>query len=77
MKFKDYAAHGVLEYWIIDPDTGTVEQYNLHKGKYELLLKAKDGMITSLALKDFTIPIRAIFHRKENTAALKQMLKKS
>ncbi|MFY8001634.1 MAG: Uma2 family endonuclease [Candidatus Kapaibacteriota bacterium] len=77
VKFQDYAAHGVREYWIIDPDTGTVEQYSLRKGKYDLLLKAKDGMISSLALKGFSIPIRAIFHRKENSIALRQMLEKS
>jgi Uma2 family endonuclease len=77
VKFQDYAAHGVREYWIIDPDTGTVEQYSLRKSKYELLLKAKDGMISSLALKGFSIPIRAIFHRKENAIALRQILEKS
>ena len=25
--FEDYAAHGVGGYWMIDPDTKTVEQY--------------------------------------------------
>lgn len=25
--FEDSAAHGVGEYWLLDPDTKTVEQY--------------------------------------------------
>ena len=29
VKFKDYEAHGVQEYWIIDPDLGVLEQYIL------------------------------------------------
>jgi Uma2 family endonuclease len=29
VKFDDYAAHGVREYWIIDPDAETLEQYHL------------------------------------------------
>lgn len=29
VKFDDYAAHGVAEYWIIDPVAETVEQYRL------------------------------------------------
>lgn len=40
VKFDDYAAHGVAEYWLIDPDTQTVEQYRLHGDAYELAIKA-------------------------------------
>jgi len=29
IKFKDYAAHGVGEYWIVDPSREFVEQYIL------------------------------------------------
>ena len=40
-KFQDYAAHGVGEYWIIDAEKETVEQYFLQDEKYELLLKSE------------------------------------
>ena len=29
VKFQDYAAHGVGEYWIVDPVQQTIEQYRL------------------------------------------------
>ncbi len=69
-KFDDYAAHGIREYWIIEPEKETVEQYSLQNERYELLLKARDGAIESIVLNDFKIPIRAIFDDSENLRAL-------
>src|SRR5690606_25900837 len=43
IKFTDYAAHGVSEYWIVDPENETLEQYGLDDGEYELIIKSKDG----------------------------------
>lgn len=34
VKFQDYAAHGVMEYWIIDPELEIVEQYQLVGNSY-------------------------------------------
>ena len=73
-KFQDYAAHGVREYWIVDPDKATVEQYLLQSEEYELLLKAKDGEIESIAIEGFRIPIRAIFDESENLEALRTLI---
>ena len=75
-KFQDYAAHGVSEYWIVDAERETVEQYFLQKEQYELLLKAKDGEIESVLLPDFKIPIRAIFDEAKNLEALAELLKR-
>ncbi len=69
-KFQDYAAHGVSEYWIVDPEKQIVEQYFLQNEQYELLLKAKDGSIESVVLPNFKVPIRAIFDETENLKAL-------
>jgi len=74
IKFEDYAAHGVTEYWIIDPDTQTVEQYALQDGQYTLMTKARSGVLTSVAVEGFEIPIRAIFDQAENMAALQQIV---
>lgn len=35
IKLQDYEAHGVSEYWIIDPERETIEQYVLKDGGYE------------------------------------------
>ncbi|MGI8640179.1 MAG: Uma2 family endonuclease [Pyrinomonadaceae bacterium] len=73
-KFQDYAAHGVKEYWIIDPENETVEQYYLQNEEYELLLKAKDGTINSIVLPDFRIQIRAVFDEQTNLEELKRLI---
>ena len=74
VKFEDYAAHGVAEYWLIDPDTETVEQYGLRDGRYELVQKSRTGVITSLAVTGFEIPIRAVFDKRENLTTLQRIL---
>lgn len=73
-KFQDYAAHGVEEYWIVDPDLEIVEQYILRGEEYELLLKSGSGMIQSIAVENFTIPIRAIFDERENLSFLAEIV---
>lgn len=74
IKFQDYAAHGVEEYWIVDPEAETVEQYILRGEEYELLLKSGDGKIQSVAVEHFVIPIRSIFDEQENLRVLEKML---
>lgn len=76
VKFEDYEAHGVQEYWIIDPTEGreTVEQYVLEDASFQLRLKSGSGEIASQVISNFRIPIRAIFDTKDNLAALKEML---
>ena len=76
VKFEDYEAHGVQEYWIIDPTEGreAVEQYVFEDGAFQLRLKSGSGEIASQVIPNFRIPIRAIFDTKENLAALKAIL---
>lgn len=35
-KLKVYAKYGIPEYWIVDPDSGTLEQYERFEGTYDL-----------------------------------------
>ena len=78
IKFEDYQAHQVLEYWIIDPLKSMVEQYRLDtKGIYELILKAKKGTLESKAIKGFTIPIESIFDENINLETLEKILNTS
>ncbi|MCB9434723.1 MAG: Uma2 family endonuclease [Ardenticatenaceae bacterium] len=75
IKFADYAAHGVQEYWIIDPEAETVEQYQLEEGEYVLQVKAKTGTIESTTVAGFIIPIRAIFDETVSREALRMLLR--
>lgn len=73
-KAEDYAAHGVWEYWLIDPVNQTVEQYILHGGSYDLRLKVRDGLLQSDVIEDFEIPVKAIFDGKIKNRVLREIL---
>lgn len=74
VKFEDYAAHGVMEYWIIDPEEETLEQYLLEDEQYELKVKSSSGEVSSQAIVGFQIPIRAVFDRQINTETLQKLM---
>lgn len=73
-KFEDYADHGVQEYWLVDPQNETVEQYLLKDGSYDLAVKIKTSNISSAIVSGFTIPVEAIFDRKMKNQILVNML---
>lgn len=75
IKYDDYEMHGVSEYWMIDPENETIEQYVLEEGKYRLVLKSGEGSIRGQAVKGFVIPIRAVFNEAENLAALREIMR--
>jgi len=61
-KFVEYAQAGVREYWIVDPDSRTVEAFVLREGAYELLGKWDDGeMAHSEVLEGFEIAVDEVF----------------
>lgn len=74
IKFEDYALHGVGEYWIIDPEQEFVEQYILKGETYALRVKAMTGVVESLMVEGFVIPVRALFDEAEQFAALQALL---
>jgi Uma2 family endonuclease len=74
VKFIDYAAHGVQEYWIVDPDSQVVEQYRLEGESYALATKLKRGDFKPLCLSSLVIPHAALFDRKANLDFLRQLL---
>ena len=75
IKFRDYAAHGVTEYWIIDPVAQTVEQHILRGEDYHLagLWKGED-QISCSAVKNFRVLTRALFEREANLSALASLM---
>ncbi|RLC80534.1 MAG: Uma2 family endonuclease [Chloroflexi bacterium] len=74
LKFLDYAAHGIAEYWIIDPKAEMFEQYVLEDETYRLRIKTDSGTIRSVVLGGFAVPVRAIFDEDEKIAALQAIL---
>ena len=75
VKFEDFEAHGVGEYWIVDAECEIVEQYIIENGTFRLLLKSGSGEIASRIVDGFRIPIQAIFNPTENLLTLKRLLK--
>lgn len=70
IKFFDYQAHGVGEYWLVEPFKKEIEQYRLQNGKYELVLKSSEGHVKSEVVENFTIDIKAIFDQQRNLEEL-------
>ncbi len=73
IKFLDYAAHGIAEYWIVDPKAETIEQYVLENKIYQLRLKTDTGTIRSVVLTGFAVPVRAVFDEAEKVTALEMI----
>lgn len=57
-----YEAHGVREYWIVDPETKTVEVYrNTEDGFRQHARAVDEGHVTSPLLDDFTVILEDLF----------------
>ncbi|GAB5521196.1 MAG: Uma2 family endonuclease [Rhodothermales bacterium] len=74
VKFEDYAAHGVGEYWIIDAEAQVVEQYVLAGEVYQLHAKLPAGEVTSRVIEGFTVPVAALFDAELNLATMRRWL---
>lgn len=66
IKFEDYAAHKVEEYWIIDTEKESIEQYILDETSseptYQLHQKlTQTGILKSFVVNGFEIEIETIF----------------
>ena len=77
VKFEDYAAHGVLEYWIIDPVRKSVEQYQLDGATMAFAAIATlyvGDMLSALTVPGLQIPVKAIFDKQANLEALQVIM---
>ncbi len=80
IRFDDYAAHGVGEYWIIDPVRQSVEQDQRDEATMAFAVANvlyNDDILTALTVPGFTIPVRAIFDRDINLTTLKLLMDKA
>lgn len=74
VKYEDYEAHGVGEYWILDAEKCVAEQYLLRDSGYELALKSSSGELHSEVIKGLVLPVKAFFFPKDNLSALRGLL---
>ena len=77
VKFRDYAAHGIREYWLIDPDAETVEVFQLNEEAMEYgptRLLAGQDLASSQVLTGFTVPAQALFEANAFQACLSALL---
>lgn len=73
IKFRDYALHGVAEYWIIDPVAETVESHRLADNVYPPAQPQAEGLLDSDVVPGFEIPVRALFDEAENAAEMRRI----
>src|SRR5437867_7529278 len=73
IKFEDYAANSVAEYWLVNPTLEQVEQFALREGRFVAVGTYADGVIKSHVVQSFAIPVRAIFDAQLNLRTLGQL----
>ena len=72
---RDYAAHGVAEYWIVDPVARSVEVYLLRGQDYEpAVTRQGDAELASTTLAGFWVPIHALFDQSARVTTLTALL---
>ena len=78
VKKTDYAAHGIREYWIIDPVQQLIEQHLLLSPNDKQYAPAKifniEQDIESWVIKEFIIPVEAIFNEQTNIETLQKLI---
>ena len=77
IKFIDYAAHGVREYWIVDPNKDKIEQYALLgdlKEYFPIATVEIGDDIQSRIIEGFEIPVAALFNEEINIEVLKKLI---
>ena len=72
LKFQDYQAHKVREYWIVDPDSQAIEQYLHTQGSYQHVHTVSlTQTISPFVLSGLTIPVKALFDRETCSSFIK------
>ncbi len=62
-KFQLYESAAIAEYWLVDPETDSIEVYSLVDGQYQILTRVIDqGEVTSVAMPEIKFMIADIFN---------------
>ncbi len=65
VKFEDFQANGVGEYWIVDSDEEILEQYLLGSKGFEVI-KHRSGNVRSRVIEGLKFDVRAVFDPRIN-----------
>lgn len=74
VKFEDYAAHGVREYWLVDPAREQIEKHLLRGRRFTAGETCRKGHVPSTVIAGLVVPVKAVFHREANLKALRRLL---
>ena len=66
-KRSEYAARGIIEYWIVDPEFSKVTVLSLIDGLYEETVFENDQIITSTVLPEFSLTVAQVFRCHEGS----------
>ena len=73
VKLDDYGAHGVAEYWVLDPDAATLRQFvqdpDAEDGALVLTTLSGSGDVRSMAVDGLVLPVPAFFSEEAFRAA--------
>lgn len=72
-KFYEYAAAGVPEYWLIDPQTQWAEFYRLEGPRYRLSYEGRDGRYESAVVPGFWLRVEWLWQRPRVLDALREL----
>ena len=74
IKFSEYEAAGVKEYWVIDPQEKQAEFYRLNADGFYQLIPAPKGVFESEALPEFFLRVEWLWQESPPTiTALKEL----
>jgi Uma2 family endonuclease len=63
LKLNHYQSSGVPHYWILDPDEGFIEAYELREGLYVSIVRADGGTYSHPSFPDLAFDIDELFSR--------------
>jgi Uma2 family endonuclease len=65
LKLNHYQLSGIPHYWILDPEDGLVEAYELRDGLYVSVVRACEGIFSHSSFPDFSFNIDELFSKPD------------
>jgi excisionase family DNA binding protein len=63
LKLNHYQSAGVLHYWIIDPEDGFIEAYELREGHYVSMVRAHEGVFSHPGFPGLSFDIEGLISK--------------